>query len=89
MECNHIGHHSVIKENVFISSQVVISGFCEIGEYSFLGVNSTISNGIKVGKDNFIREGAIISKDTLPDSIFMPIESMKSKVNSSRFFRIK
>ena len=86
---NHIGHHSLIKDNVFISSQVVISGFCEIGENSFIGVNSTISNGVKIWKDNFLREGTIISKDTDADSIFLPSEAIKSKVSSSRFFRLK
>src|SRR3982074_698197 len=29
---NHIGHHSTIKDNCFISSHVVISGFVEVGE---------------------------------------------------------
>src|ERR1700679_718607 len=28
---NHIGHHSKIDDDVFISSQVVISGNCQIG----------------------------------------------------------
>src|SRR6185437_5783890 len=41
---NHIGHHSTIRDNTFVSSHVVISGFCTIGENCFLGVNATIAN---------------------------------------------
>src|SRR3712207_6479755 len=37
---NHVGHQTVIKDNVFISSHVVVSGYCEVGENCFLGVNS-------------------------------------------------
>ena len=34
---NHIGHHSVIEDNVFVSSHVVISGGVTIGDGCFLG----------------------------------------------------
>lgn len=51
---NHIGHHSVVRDNCFISSHVVISGFCDIGESTFLGVNATLANNITIGKDNWI-----------------------------------
>ena len=45
---NHIGHNTVIRDNCFIASHVVISGFCEIGENCFLGVNSTVINNITI-----------------------------------------
>ena len=45
---NHIGHHSMIDDNCFISSHVVISGFCHVGENSFLGVNSTLGDKVKI-----------------------------------------
>lgn len=61
---NHIGHHSVIRDNVFISSHVVISGHCDIGENCFLGVNSTVIDTIKVGRDGLIGAGALIARHT-------------------------
>lgn len=64
---NHIGHESVIKDNVFISSHVVVSGSCIIGENTFLGVNTAIGNHIKVGKECWVGQGSVISKD-VPDS---------------------
>ena len=61
---NHIGHHSVVENNVFISSHVVISGHCKIGEYSFLGVNSTIRDSITIARDTVLGAGCLIIKDT-------------------------
>jgi sugar O-acyltransferase (sialic acid O-acetyltransferase NeuD family) len=61
---NHIGHHSVINDNVFISSHVVISGHCVIGHHSFLGVNSTLRDGIKIAPYTTLGAGCLIVKDT-------------------------
>jgi sugar O-acyltransferase (sialic acid O-acetyltransferase NeuD family) len=39
---NHVGHQSSIDDFTFVSSHVVISGYCHIGKRCFLGVNATI-----------------------------------------------
>lgn len=57
---NHIGHHSVIKDNCFISSHVVVSGLCEIGEYCFMGVNSTTADRVTIGNNCLVGAGALI-----------------------------
>jgi carbonic anhydrase/acetyltransferase-like protein (isoleucine patch superfamily) len=59
-----------VGQNVFISSHVVVSGYCEIGDYSFLGVNATISNNTIVAHDNLIGAGAAILKNTEPGLIY-------------------
>lgn len=86
---NHVGHRSVIHDDCFISSHCVISGFCEIGESSFLGVNCTIEDGVKIGVDNFVGAGAIIRKNTNEDDFFQEESTTLSKVNTHRLFRIK
>ena len=58
---NHIGHHSIIKDNCFISSHVVISGFCEIGQSCFIGVNTTIANNLDIGDFCTVGAGALIT----------------------------
>ncbi len=77
---NHIGHQTVIEDNCFISSHVVISGFCTIGSSSFVGVNSSFNDGVKFGKDSITGNGTIIVRDTEPGSIFVgnPAKRMKS-----------
>jgi sugar O-acyltransferase (sialic acid O-acetyltransferase NeuD family) len=61
---NHIGHHSIVEDNVFISSHVVISGHCRIGHHSFLGVNSTLRDGITLAPLTRLGAGCLIVKDT-------------------------
>ncbi len=66
---NHIGHHSHIKDNCFIASHVVVSGFCSIGENCFVGVNATFGNNLSVGDDCLIGAGALIARDVPDDTL--------------------
>jgi len=59
---NHIGHQSKIEDHVYVSSHCVISGFCTIGESSFLGVNCTFNDHISIASDTLISSGALIVK---------------------------
>lgn len=86
---NHIGHHSVVRDNCFISSHVVISGFCDIGENSFLGVNSTLANNVNLGRDNWIGPGVTISRSTEPGALFSAPAAEASRVSALRFFKIR
>lgn len=61
---NHIGHHSVIHDHVMFTSHVVMSGHCEIGAYSFLGVNATLRDGLKVAEGTFVAMAAAVTQDT-------------------------
>src|SRR4030095_7528649 len=73
---NHIGHHSVIRSNNFISSHVVISGHCEIKSNCCLGVNSTIAHQVCIAEANIIGAGAIITKNTMPKEVYVPARSV-------------
>jgi sugar O-acyltransferase (sialic acid O-acetyltransferase NeuD family) len=63
---NHIGHHSVIEDNVFFSSHVVLSGKCTVKEFAWLGVNSTIRDGLTIAEGSLIGMGAVVTKSTEP-----------------------
>ncbi len=86
---NHIGHHSVVHDNCFISSHVVISGFCEIGENSFMGVNSTLANNVNLGRDNWIGPGVTISRSTETGVLFSAPVAEAARVSALRFFKIR
>lgn len=81
---NHIGHHSIIQDNCFVTSHVVISGGCEIGENTFIGVNATLRDHIKIGKSNVIGAGALILNDTEDNKVYMANPTEASKVPSNR-----
>jgi sugar O-acyltransferase (sialic acid O-acetyltransferase NeuD family) len=85
---NHIGHHSVIHDNCFVSSHVVVSGFCEVGENCFLGVNSTLGNNVKVAADNWLGPCTTIMKDTEPGQLFRAEHTDPARVSAPRFFKV-
>ena len=72
---NHIGHHTVIKDHCFITSEVCISGAVTIGERTFVGVNATIRDNITIGEGCVIGAGAVVVKDLPPDSVIAPPRS--------------
>jgi len=68
---NHIGHDSTIGDHVFISSHVVVSGHCRIEPFCFLGVNSTLRNGITVAAATLVGAGAAIMEDTTAEGVYL------------------
>jgi len=81
---NHIGHHSVIKDNCFITSHVVVSGGCVIEEFTFIGVNATLRDHITIGKSNVIGAGALILGNTENNKVYMATATEASRVPSNR-----
>lgn len=85
---NHIGHHSIIKDNCFISSHVVISGHCNIGDNCFFGVNSTIANQVNIHNDCVIGAGSLIMRDTIAGSVYKGSSSKAAEVDSYHVFKV-
>ena len=85
---NHIGHHSKIGNHTFVSSHVVVSGNVNIGEQCFLGVNSTIRDGIELGDRTVVGAGSLVMKSAPPDSVFIPKPTLPSAFTSDRLGRI-
>lgn len=82
---NHLGHQSIIKDNCFVTSHVVICGYSEIGENSFLGVNSSVADYKKVAKDNFIAMGAVITRNTKENGVYVGNPATKSEITALEF----
>lgn len=80
---NHIGHHSVIENDNFISSHVVISGHCTIKPNCFLGVNATIANNVIIEANCIIGAGAVITATTDLGAVYVPPKSIKLNKQSS------
>lgn len=81
---NHIGHSSIIKDNVFISSHVVISGHCTLENNSWLGVNSSVRDRVKIAERSLISMGASVITDTVNDGVYMgvPAKRLDHKLSS-------
>jgi sugar O-acyltransferase (sialic acid O-acetyltransferase NeuD family) len=82
---NHIGHRSVVEDHVFVASHVVVSGFCTIGARSFLGVNATLADGVRLGADNYVAMAASIAASTEDDGIYRGNPAERHRVSAKRF----
>ena len=80
---NHIGHDSTIGDHVFISSHVVVSGHCRIEPFCFLGVNSTLRNGITVAAATLVGAGAAIMEDTTTEGVYLAARARLASQKSS------
>jgi sugar O-acyltransferase (sialic acid O-acetyltransferase NeuD family) len=85
---NHVGHRTIIEEDCFLSSHVVVSGFCQIGARSFLGVNSTVADHVRIAPDNLIGAGAVIVEDTAPGLIYCGNPAVAAKATAFRYFKV-
>lgn len=86
---NHVGHQTIIKDHNFISSHVVISGYCEIGESCFCGVNSCFADHIKVARDCLVGMGAVVNKDTEERKVYRGNPAKPSSVDSFTIFDVR
>lgn len=80
---NHIGHHSVILDHVLFTSHVVLSGRCVVAPYSFLGVNATVRDGIRIAEGSLIGMGSVVTRDTEPWGVYKGNPARKAEMPST------
>jgi sugar O-acyltransferase (sialic acid O-acetyltransferase NeuD family) len=85
---NHIGHHSVIDDHVFIASHVVVSGRVTVGSHCFLGVNATIRNAVTIGQGCVIGMGASILADCEPDGLYAATGTERARIPASKLRKL-
>jgi sugar O-acyltransferase (sialic acid O-acetyltransferase NeuD family) len=81
---NHIGHHSIIEDDVFMASHVVVSGGVRIGRGSFVGVNVTLRDHVTIGQKCVLGAGALVLEDQPDFSVVAPRGTERAKVPSTR-----
>lgn len=80
---NHIGHHGQIKDHVFFTSHVVLSGHCTVEPYCFFGVNATIRDGLHIAEGTLVAMSACITNDTEPWGVYKGVPAQKGTKFSS------
>jgi acetyltransferase-like isoleucine patch superfamily enzyme len=65
----------------------VVSGWCEIGDHSFVGVNATLANNTRIGPGSWISHGTVLSGDIPPRSLVRSQPSDVSELNEAVLFR--
>lgn len=78
-----IGHHSQIGKHVLISGST-IGGNTNVGDLSFLGLNSAISQNLTIGKANIIGMNTTIERSTRENAVYSHKGTTLRKMNSSK-----
>jgi sugar O-acyltransferase (sialic acid O-acetyltransferase NeuD family) len=66
-----VAHHSVVGEHCWVASGAVLSGKAALGRNTFVGVNATVVNEVNVGDFNVIGGGALVTKNTKPNTVHL------------------
>ena len=62
----HVGHDNRLGRNVEITCGVVVGGFNDVGEGTFLGLNAVTRNRITLGDGSRISMGAVVTQSVAP-----------------------
>jgi sugar O-acyltransferase (sialic acid O-acetyltransferase NeuD family) len=66
---NHIGHHCVVGDYCFLSSQVGFGGGANIGARCFVAGKAGVDSGVSVGEGCFLGFGVVVKNDLPADSV--------------------
>ena len=85
---SNIAHRSIVRDHVFFAPSAVVAGYSEIGEYTFLGVNSCVADKVRVAENCFVDGGVYISRDTKPYELFFHERAKPADKSTKEFFKI-
>jgi sugar O-acyltransferase (sialic acid O-acetyltransferase NeuD family) len=85
---NHIGHHTVIKDHVMITSHVVISGCCTIEPFCFFGVNATVRDETVIARETLVGMGVTILKDTKEFEVYKALATEPAAFRSDQILSL-
>jgi sugar O-acyltransferase (sialic acid O-acetyltransferase NeuD family) len=79
---NHVGHHTVIKDHVTITSHVVIAGVCTIEPHCFFGVNATVRDETIIARETLVGAAVGILEDTAEFEVYKALSPPPSGIRS-------
>src|ERR671918_895864 len=84
----HVAHNVGIGANTVVTAGVVIGGSTIVGDTCWLGLNSTLKNKIKIGRQVIVGSGASVIHDIADEDIVagVPAKSIKNRVTCDKLF---
>jgi sugar O-acyltransferase (sialic acid O-acetyltransferase NeuD family) len=83
-----VGHHANIGDHCWLPSNCTISSTVSIEPFCFLGVNSAVGHGVTVGARSIVGAGAVITRSTAPDGVYIARDTERFRLDSQHFARI-
>jgi UDP-3-O-[3-hydroxymyristoyl] glucosamine N-acyltransferase len=78
--CN-VGHNCIIGENCILTCNVITSGSSVLGNNVYMGVSSTIRQGINIGSNAIVGQGAVVVKHIPDDETWVGNPAARIKSN--------
>jgi UDP-3-O-[3-hydroxymyristoyl] glucosamine N-acyltransferase len=84
----HVAHNVIIGRNCELTAGTIIGGSTIIGDTSWMGLNCTLKNKIKLGNKVIVGAGACVIHDVPDEDIVagVPAKSIKHKVITDKLF---
>jgi UDP-3-O-[3-hydroxymyristoyl] glucosamine N-acyltransferase len=84
----HVAHNVIIGRNCELTAGTIIGGSTTVGDTSWMGLNCTLKNKIKIGNKVIVGAGACVIHDVPNEDIVagVPAKSIKHKVISDKLF---
>lgn len=83
-----LGHHCKIGSHALLSG-CTLGGSVQVGDYSFLGLHSSIKEKISIGNKNIIGMGVVIASNTQSNEIYSAPTARKRNITFEDYFRVK
>jgi UDP-3-O-[3-hydroxymyristoyl] glucosamine N-acyltransferase len=82
----HIAHNVTIGRNCELTAGTIIGGSTTINEMCWTGLNSTLKDRIKVGRNVLVGAGAVVIRDIEDEDIVagVPARSIKNKITTDK-----
>jgi UDP-3-O-[3-hydroxymyristoyl] glucosamine N-acyltransferase len=84
----HVAHNVIIGRNCELTAGTIIGGSTTVGDTSWMGLNCTLKNKIKIGNKVIVGAGACVIHDVPDEDVVagVPAKSIKHKVISDKLF---
>jgi sugar O-acyltransferase (sialic acid O-acetyltransferase NeuD family) len=82
-----LAHHSSVEDHCWVAAGTVISGQARVSRNTFLGVSCTVVNAVTVGEFNIIGAGALITRDTKPQSVHLARSAEPFRYSSEDYIK--
>jgi sugar O-acyltransferase (sialic acid O-acetyltransferase NeuD family) len=83
-----VGHHATIGAHCWLASNCTISSAAVVEPYCFVGVNAAIGHNLTIGSNSLIGAGAVITRSTEPNGVYIAGDTPRYRVDADRFMRI-
>lgn len=84
----HVAHNVIIGRNCELTAGTIIGGSTTVGDTSWMGLNCTLKNKIKIGNKVIVGAGACVIHNVPDEDVVagVPAKSIKHKVISDKLF---